>query len=111
LQRRRGGIYLQLKNVLITLKSSDFGKNNSNLTLALLEHISKNQLKRRLGYSWLRRLNMLFKKSERKSRHPYATLAIFTLAGASMVNLVNKTKRFFKSKMDAVMGLVDKMKK
>ena len=54
---------------------------------------------------------MLFKKSERKSRHPYATLAIFTLAGASMINLVNRTKRFFKDKMDAVMGMMDKIKK
>ena len=54
---------------------------------------------------------MFFKKSERKSRHPYATLAIFTLAGASMINLVNRTKRFFKDKMDAVMGAVNKMKK
>ena len=42
-------------------------------------------------------------RSGGKKRHPYATLAVFTLAGASMINVVNRMKRFVKEKT-AMMG-------
>ena len=41
---------------------------------------------------------MFSDKKERKKRHPYATLAVFTLAAASMINITNKAKRFVKNK-------------
>ena len=34
------------------------------------------------------------KKTMGRRRHPYAMLAIFTLAGASMINIVQRAKRF-----------------
>jgi hypothetical protein len=37
-----------------------------------------------------------------KKRHPYATLALFTLAGASMINLYNKAKGAIKSGFKAM---------
>lgn len=53
---------------------------------------------------------MMFRKNSGK-RHPYATLAIFTLAGASMINLVNRAKKFIKEKSDVLMGAMKKMTK
>ena len=45
-----------------------------------------------------------------KKRHPYATLAVFTLAGASMINVVNRMKRFFMEKSAMVTDFIeDKM--
>ena len=34
----------------------------------------------------------------RRRHHPYAMLAIFTLAGASMINIFNRAKRFVTEK-------------
>ena len=51
-------------------------------------------------------MNMLHKASSKK-KHPYATLAIFTLAGASMINVVNKMKRFVKEKGAALTEFVE----
>ena len=51
-------------------------------------------------------MNMLHKASSKK-KHPYATLAIFTLAGASMINVVNKMKRFVKEKGAAITEFVE----
>ncbi len=45
---------------------------------------------------------MFSEKKERKKRHPYATLAIFTLAAAGMINVTNKVKRYVKSKTEQV---------
>jgi len=54
-------------------------------------------------------MNMLHRSGGRK-RHPYATLAIFTLAGASMINIINKAKRFIKEKSACVTEFIeDKM--
>ena len=53
---------------------------------------------------------MIFGKGDRRRRHPYATLAIFTIAGASMINLVNRAKRFVGDKADMVKKKLEKMK-
>jgi len=39
---------------------------------------------------------------ERRKKHPYATLAVFTLAAASMINVTNKAKKFVKNKTEMV---------
>ena len=43
-----------------------------------------------------------------KKRHPYATLALFTLAGASMINLYHKAKNAIKSGVNAVSSMFKK---
>lgn len=48
---------------------------------------------------------MLSMNKERKKRHPYATLAVFTLAAASMINITNKAKRFVKTKSEQVVDM------
>ena len=45
---------------------------------------------------------MLLSKKEGKRKHPYATLAVFTIAAASMINVTRKVKKFVKSKAEAV---------
>ncbi|MBQ8528190.1 MAG: hypothetical protein IJ459_00470 [Clostridia bacterium] len=51
-------------------------------------------------------MKMMHRTSGRK-RHPYATLAVFTLAGASMINVVNRMKRFFKEKSAMVTEFIE----
>lgn len=53
---------------------------------------------------------MLFRRSGRR-RHPYATLAVFTIAGASMINLVNRAKSFVADKAEMVKKKFAMMKK
>lgn len=40
------------------------------------------------------------KEKNCKSRNPYTTLAIFTVAMAGVINITNKMKKFFKEKCD-----------
>ncbi|MBQ2875658.1 MAG: hypothetical protein IJE25_01470 [Clostridia bacterium] len=47
-------------------------------------------------------------KDGKKRRHPYATLALFTLAGASMINLYNKTKGLVKTGLENVKSMMKK---
>ena len=42
---------------------------------------------------------------EQRKKHPYATLAVFTLAAASMINVTNRAKKFVKNKTDMVMDM------
>ncbi len=49
------------------------------------------------------------KKTASRKHHPYAMLAIFTLAGASMINIVNRAKRFIKDKSSQMTGLIKKV--
>ena len=49
------------------------------------------------------------KRSAGKRHHPYAMLAVFTLAGASMINIVNKTKRFIMEKGSQMTGFIKKV--
>jgi len=44
-----------------------------------------------------------------KKRHPYATLALFTLAGATVINLYNKAKGAIKSGVKAMGSMFKKM--
>lgn len=48
---------------------------------------------------------MLINKKEGKRKHPYATLAVFTIAAASVINATRKVKKFVKSKAEAVSDL------
>ena len=48
---------------------------------------------------------MMFSKNEKKQRHPYFGLAMFTLAAASVINMTNKAKKFVKSKVELVSGM------
>ncbi|MBQ8879260.1 MAG: hypothetical protein IJY69_00270 [Clostridia bacterium] len=48
------------------------------------------------------------KRTVGRKHHPYAMLAIFTLAGASMINIVNRAKRFIKDKGREMTGLIKK---
>ena len=52
---------------------------------------------------------MVFNKSNRKKRHPYAWLAVFGLAAAGGMTLYNKGKRFFKEKMNGMKKVVKEM--
>ena len=45
---------------------------------------------------------------EKKKRHPYATLAVFSLAAASIINATNKVKKFVKSKTAMVTDMFKK---
>ena len=36
----------------------------------------------------------MFSKDTKKQRHPYATLAVFTLAASAVIGMVNKVKNF-----------------
>ena len=51
---------------------------------------------------------MIFGKKGQKRRHPYATLAVFSLAAAGVVGLYNKTASFVKDKGKCVMSMVRK---
>ena len=52
---------------------------------------------------------MFFMKNEKKKRHPYIGLAMFTLAAASVINVTNKAKKFVKGKVECVTGMFKKM--
>lgn len=41
-----------------------------------------------------------------KKRHPYATLAVFTVAAAGVINLTRRAKKFVKSKIEAVSDMM-----
>jgi len=51
---------------------------------------------------------MLFNKSEKKKRHPYRGLAIFTLAAAGMISVTNRMKRFVKEKVSSMTAFIKK---
>ncbi len=51
---------------------------------------------------------MFFNKSEKKKRHPYRTLAIFTLAAAGMISATNKMKKFVKEKVSSMTSFIKK---
>ena len=53
---------------------------------------------------------MLNNKKGRMMRHPYASLAIFSLATAGVVSITKKTKKFFKEKMKCVSDAVKEIK-
>ena len=41
-----------------------------------------------------------------KKRHPYATLAVFTVAAAGVINLTRRMKKFVKTKVEAVTDMM-----
>ena len=41
-----------------------------------------------------------------KKRHPYAALAVFTVAAAGVINLTRRAKRFVKCKIEAVTDMM-----
>ena len=41
-----------------------------------------------------------------KKRHPYAALAVFTVAAAGAINLTRRVKRFVKCKVEALTDMV-----
>ena len=45
---------------------------------------------------------MEMNKKARRKRHPYAALAIFTVAAAGIINTVNKVKNFVTDKTEAI---------
>ncbi len=45
---------------------------------------------------------MEMNKKARKKRHPYATLAVFTVAAAGVINAVGRMKKFVTEKTDAM---------
>ena len=49
---------------------------------------------------------MLNNKKGRMMRHPYASLAIFSLATAGVVSITKKTKKFFKEKVKCMSDAV-----
>ena len=50
----------------------------------------------------------MMRKTAGKRHHPYAMLAVFTLAGASMINIVNRAKRFVMEKGAQITKLMKK---
>ena len=48
--------------------------------------------------------NMLFKKQERKKRHPYATLTVFSLAAVGVMGIFKKTKCCIKNALSKMKG-------
>lgn len=68
----------------------------------------------KIGKTALVAAEAVFARKERnmnngKRRNPYATLALFTLAGATVINLYNKTKGAIKSGAKAVQKMFKKM--
>ena len=53
---------------------------------------------------------MLNNKKGRMMRHPYAFLAVFSLATAGVVSITKKTKKFFKEKMKCVTDVMKDVK-
>ena len=53
---------------------------------------------------------MVFNKNGRKRRHPYASLAVFSLAAAGVIGIFNKGKRFVKEKASSISSMVKGMK-
>jgi hypothetical protein len=49
---------------------------------------------------------MIFGKSEKKKKHPYFMLAVFTLAATSVVNMVQKGKKFVMEKASCVKDMM-----
>lgn len=45
---------------------------------------------------------MNMKKNSGKRRHPYASLAIFTIAAAGIINITNRAKKFVREKTESV---------
>ena len=54
---------------------------------------------------------MFFSNMDRKKRHPYRGLAIFTLAAAGMISITNHVMEFVKDKAKCMMMHVKEMKK
>ena len=50
-------------------------------------------------------------KNRKKKKHPYATLAVFTLAGAAVINMVEKGKNFVYDKIDAMKSFMKRESK
>ena len=48
------------------------------------------------------------KKMMRKKRHPYASLAVFTIAAAGVINAVERMKTFVMDKAEAVSKMFKK---
>jgi len=48
------------------------------------------------------------KKCMRKKRHPYALLAVFTVAAAGVINATNKMKAFVSEKAEMVAHMFKK---
>jgi len=49
-------------------------------------------------------INMFFKKRETRKTHPYAGLAIFTLAAVGLIGITRRSKEFIKEKTQCVMN-------
>ena len=49
----------------------------------------------------------MFGKDNRKKHHPYATLAVFTLAASAVIGIVNKAKTFVSDKTDRLMSFLN----
>ena len=47
-------------------------------------------------------------KTQKKKRHPYRGLAMFTLAAAGMISVTNSIKSFVKDKMETVSSFFKK---
>lgn len=67
----------------------------------------------RINYLYLtkRRIKVFFSNMDRKKRHPYRGLAIFTLAAAGMISITNHVMEFVKDKAKCMMMHVKEMKK
>ena len=46
-------------------------------------------------------------KDKKKKHHPYATLAVFTLAASAVIGMVNKAKTFVSDKTDRVLTFLN----
>lgn len=53
---------------------------------------------------------MFNSKNRRMMRHPYATLAVFSLAAAGAISLTQKGKKLIKEKSESVKDMFKKMK-
>ena len=50
----------------------------------------------------------MFSKDTKKKRHPYATLAVFTLAASAVIGMVNKVKSFASDSIEKLSSFMKK---
>ena len=50
----------------------------------------------------------MFNKNEKKKRHPYRGLAVFTLAAAGMISVTNGIKKYVKEKVGMLTSFMKK---
>ena len=53
---------------------------------------------------------MVLNRNGRKMRHPYAKIAVLSLAATGVASIISKGKKFIKKKKECIVDMIDDMK-